>query len=87
MRKEEFINVLKDEGIEFEDHGDIITVKGWIVWIERPNGVSSASVFVEEKLYKTGFYVTNEQFPSICLSRADMQPMIDKYHKCYGREK
>jgi hypothetical protein len=25
--------------------------------------------------------------PSICLCRADLQPMIDKYHKCYGYNK
>lgn len=84
MDKAQFIQILKDEGIEFEDKGEVITIKGWIVWIERPNGVSSASVFVEEKLYKTGFYTTNEQIPTICLSRADLQPMIDKYHKCFG---
>lgn len=86
MTKEDFINTLKEEGIDFEDRGDFITIKGWIVWIERTNGVSTASVFVEEKLYKTGFYVTNEQIPTCCLCRADLQPMIDKYHKCYGRE-
>lgn len=86
MTKDQFIQILKDEGIEFEDKGEVITIKGWIVWIERSNGVSTASVFVEEKLYKTGFYVTNEQIPTICLCRADLQPMIDKYHKCYGRE-
>lgn len=87
MTKEQFIQILKDEGIEFEEKkGEFVTIKGWIVWIERANGVNTASVFVEERLYKTGFYVTNEQIPTICLTRADLQPMIDKYHKCYGRE-
>lgn len=84
MTKEDFIKSLKEEDIEFEDKVEFVTVKGWIVWIERPNGLSSASVFVEEKPYKTGFYVTNEQIPTICLCRADLQPMIDKYHKCFG---
>lgn len=83
MTKDQFLQILKEEGIDFEDKGELITVKGWIVWIERTDGVSSASVFVEEKTYKTGFYVTNEQIPAICLSRADLQPMLDKYHKCY----
>ena len=55
MTKEQFLQILKDEGIEFEDNGEFISIKGWIVWIERPNGVSSASVSVEEKLYNTGF--------------------------------
>lgn len=87
MRKEDFIKTLKEEAIDFEDRGDFITIKGWIVWIERQDGVSSASVFVEEKPYKTGFYTTNEQIPTICLSRADLQPMIDKYHKCFGNSK
>lgn len=87
MRKEEFINILKEEGIDFEDRGEFVTIKGWIVWIERSNGVNTASVFVEEKPYKTGFYTTNEQIPTICLTRADLQPMIDKYHKCFGNSK
>lgn len=87
MTKDQFIQILKEEGIEFEDKGEFITIKGWIVWIERSNGVKTASVFVEEKQYKTGFYVTNEQIPTFRLSRTDLQPMIDKYHKCYGNSK
>lgn len=87
MTKDQFIQILKDEGIEFEDKGEFISINGWIVWIERTNGISTASIFVEEKLYKTGFYVTNEQMPTFCLSREELQPMIDKYHKCYGRAK
>ena len=84
MPKDQFIHILKDEGIEFEDKGEFVSIKGWIVWIERTNGVKTASVFVEENAYKTGFYTTNEQIPTNCLSRADLQPMIDKYHKCFG---
>ena len=87
MLKEEFIKILKEEGIEFEDKGDFITVKGWIVWMERSNGIKTACIFVEERPYKTGFYTTNEQIPTIMLSRADLQPFIDKYHKCFGKSK
>ncbi len=87
MTKEEFINTLKEEGIDFEDRGDFISIKGWIVWIECSSGVKTATVFVEEKPYKTGFYTTNERIPTCCLSRADLQPMIDKYHKCFGNSK
>lgn len=87
MTKEDFIKTLKEESIDFEDRGDFVTIKGWIVWIECTSGVKTATVFVEEKPCKTGFYVTNEQIPSICLTRDDLQPMIDKYHECFGNSK
>ena len=86
MSKEQFIQILKDEGIEFDDKGEFITIKGWMVWIERTDGIKNAYVTVEEKLYKTGFYTTNDYIPTTLLTREDMQPMIDKYNKCYGRE-
>ena len=86
MTREKFIQILRDEGIEFEDGGEFISIKGCMVWIEGAHGVKNAYVTVEEKLYKTGFYTTNDYIPTTLLTREDMQPMIDKYHKCYGRE-
>lgn len=87
MTKDQFIQILKDEGIEYVTAPEFVSIKGWMVWLEGANGVKNAYVTVEEKLYKTGFYTTNDYIPTTLLTREDMQPMIDKYHKCYGREK
>lgn len=87
MTKDQFIQILKEESIEYVTAPGFISIKGWMVWLEWANGIKNAYVTVEEKLYKTGFYTTNDYIPTTLLTREDMQPMIDKYHKCYGREK
>lgn len=84
MNRAQFIQILKDEGIEFEHNDEFIAIKGWMVWFEGANGVKNAYVTVEDRPYKSGFYTTNDYIPAILLTREDMQPMIDKYHKCFG---
>lgn len=84
MTKEEFIQILKDEAIDYETAPRFVSIKGCMVWLETTNGVKNAYVTVEDRPYKGGFYTTNDCIPILLLTRADMQPMIDKYHKCFG---
>lgn len=84
MNKQEFMDTLKEEKIPFEDHGDWITIDGYMVWIEHSNGIKFACITVEDKIGKNGFYTTNQQTPAWMLLRKDLQPMIDKYRKCHG---
>jgi hypothetical protein len=84
MTKDQFIQILKDEGIDFEYNDDLVAIKGLVVWLEGANGVKNAYVTVEDRPCKGRFYTTNDYIPATLLTREDMQPMIDKYHKCFG---
>lgn len=84
MTKDQFIQILKDEGIDYETAPRFVSIKGCMVWLETTNGVKNAYVTVEDRPCKGRFYTTNDYIPAALLTREDMQPMIDKYHKCFG---
>lgn len=83
MNREEFLNILKEENVEFTLDGDVdVRIRTEAVLYKEKNGVVNAYIIPDESFIKVGFFQgTGKPIPLSKVTREDVMKMVEAYRK------